>query len=332
MSARIDGLFFFLPVLVALAALVLVRAPAVENSGILTFLVLQGLGLGPLHLGMTWAHFKDRETRDHLIGPGRTRLLLALTAVVGILALSAALMLYAPVLTIALFMATSVHHIVKQNQGILLLYHDRDGECLPPRELESRTITRAAWLCAIIFLARLAPPSSLEQLSLSALAAVASLFVAFSIRNYLTCIVVQARAGLAINVPALLFWVVSVTFLLPFAWLGDNYNNGLIAPLVMHWFQYVYINWLLVRRRQTERAGTTIASLVAIATITMIAVLSLGLNATLHPGSNSRELYLISGAVIGLSLIHYLQDSWLWRFRDPFIRERVLPFLKSTAR
>ncbi|MCA9804377.1 MAG: hypothetical protein KC777_20550, partial [Cyanobacteria bacterium HKST-UBA02] len=61
-------------------------------------------------------------------------------------------------------------------------------------------------------------------------------------------------------------------------------------------------------------------------------ILAIGINGIVHPGLESRELYLISGAIMGLSFVHYLQDAWLWRFRDPFIRQSVLPFLKSTAR
>ncbi|MCA9805764.1 MAG: hypothetical protein KC777_27520, partial [Cyanobacteria bacterium HKST-UBA02] len=277
-SARADGLFLFLPVMIALLAFGLLQSTPIKSSAILSFIVLQGLGLGPLHLGMTWAHFKDSDTRDHLIGPGKKRLLLAGAAVLGILGLSAVLTLAAPVLVIALFMATSIHHIAKQNEGILLLYHNRDGECLPPRELENRTIILSAWLCAIIFLARQAPPASLQQLALSALAAVVSLFFAFSIRNYLASILMQARTGLAINVPALMFWGVCVAFLFPFAFQGENYTTALFAPLVMHWFQYVFINWILVCRRQASKAGISLRSLLAIATIYMITILAIGIN------------------------------------------------------
>ena len=327
-SARIDLLFFFVPVLFGLATLIILRNTTISSSACLTFLALQGLGLGPLHMGMSWAHFKDSQIFNHFLGSG-SKQILAVTLIATILGFSCLSILLKPEIVIALFLATTIHHIVKQNAGILLLYHNQ-GECIPSKDIEARTLNISAWFCALIFLARTSPGA--EQILFSILAAGALILLLLSIKEYLFSLHQQANKGHSINIPALMFWVLSVLFFLPFAWLVNDYNKFLVAPLVMHWFQYVIVNWVLINRRKTMSKNKELspASFFFISALFMLAILTAGTIVSMPAYSETVGFKLFTGMIIGLSLIHYAQDAILWRFSNPLIKNKVLQYLKTS--
>jgi hypothetical protein len=38
---------------------------------------------------------------------------------------------------------------------------------------------------------------------------------------------------------------------------------------------------------------------------------------------------LLTGFLFGVSNVHYWQDAFLWRFREEFQRQSILPYLKE---
>lgn len=330
-SARADLVFFVLPILAAAGLYSILQNPAIAGSAVLSLLILQGLGSGPFHIGNTWFQFENKTLSDHILGNGYRRLAVVL-GLLTIVLLSCAGMIYFPPLITAIFMATSIHHMLRQNAGILRLYHNHGEECVVSKQLEASTLHRATWLYALLYLARFAPESSWQHLPY--LIAAFSMFIALSlsIKRYITDLLDQARTGLPINCSALLFWGVSLVFFSPLAFLGKDYNQALLIPLVMHWFQYIAINWTIAGRRQAaaERRFPVMAKFIAFSLLTSALILSIGY-ASVSIISAGWLSKVAAGLLIGISFIHYLQDACLWKFRDPVIRKQFLPYLKPAS-
>lgn len=325
-GAQIDWLFFFLPIVFGYAVLFLVTQVEVTSSAVLMFLALQGFGLGPFHLGMSWAHFRDRQTKEHIVGSGQRKTFIYLL-IAAIALLSSLAMLFTPELLAIVFLVTTVHHIVRQNAGILLLYHNKN-ECVPPKELEERTLNLSTLMLAFIFLARSTTASNIQQSILALIVLLIAIPFILSVVSYIVSLLKQMKEGKKINVPAFCFWVISVLFFLPFTFVETDYNKCLIAPLVIHWFQYIIVNWMLFSRRSTEVQSPKIQEVIGISAMIMLLVILSGAVAIHLAGLESPTVILLSGFIIGLTLIHYLQDAFLWRLRDPVIKKRIIPYLK----
>ncbi len=326
-GARTDSLFFFLPLLFGFAVILALMQTDVSSSACLTFLALQGLGLGPFHMGMTWAHFKDSETNQHLVGTREQKLkALATTALIMVFCI-VGMFANSSVVT-AVFLATTIHHIVKQNSGILRLYHN-SGESIPPRQIEEKTLNLSAWLCALIFLARNSSVINMQYLLYAAALVVLTLFI-FSAREYLDQLFSRANSENQVNIPALLFWLLSVLFFLPFSFITNDYNHFLVAPLVMHWFQYVVINFVLIKRREdaTGASSINIGNFLILSAMFMIFIISTGAWVVTYANVESPLFKAFTGFLIALTLIHYVQDAVLWRFRDPVLKKMIIPYLK----
>jgi hypothetical protein len=328
-DGRTDLLLFFAPALVGLSVFLLLQDS--PTSLVWNFLLLQGLGLGPFHLGASWFHLDDAEICDELIGFGKKKLIV-LSTIAAIAAFSIVGMFVSPDLVIVLYLATTMHHIVRQNVGITLLYHNQGSEAVPDRDKELRPLYLSTWFCACAFIARNSPHDSLKQTVFAAGATILLFFVFWSIAQFVQDIRGKLQLGLPLNVPALLFWFVSVLFFLPVGFLGRDFSQALIIPLVMHWFQYVGLNWVLVRRKG-ETGGFAMSKgndwrkFVAVSLVASLLVVLPGIIVhSGHTGSVWQKLW--SGVMFFVTFIHYVQDAFLWRFRNPVLRRQMLAFLK----
>lgn len=330
-SARADLSFFLLPVLAAAGLYLLLQNPAVARSAVLSLLILQGLGSGPFHIGNTWFQLENKILSNHILGTGYRRISLIL-GLLAIVVLSCWAMYYVPQLITALFMATSIHHMLRQNAGILLLYHNHGQECVVSKPLEASTLHKAAWLFALLYLTRFEPEGSWQHWLVLSASIAMSFALLVSIKSYISDLLDQAKTGLPINCSALLFWAVSIVFFSPIAFLGKDYNQALLIPLVMHWCQYIAINWIIASRRQAASGSKSpvFAKFTLISLLATVLVLSIGYaNASII--ANGWLSRVAAGLLIGISFIHYLQDAYLWRFRDPVIRQHFLPYLKPNS-
>jgi hypothetical protein len=228
----------------------------------------------------------------------------------------------------------SILHLVQQNVGILLLYHKpATGEAVVDRKLEGRSIQMAALFFYVTFLHRIMlgnqPGIAFDLIKLFVLAA-AALYVI----KYLIELSKQLRSGKHLNASAFLFWVYSVLFLTPLAFIGRDFTEAYVIPQVVHWFQYLGINYILVSRKYaTEHKanlpwGHPIALFAATCLIFFLGIETISYFLQVTKG-DSRIFPLFVGLSFGLGFCHYFQDSFIWRFRDPYLRSTVLPFVKG---
>lgn len=325
-------MFFFLPLIASFAAFAVLQQTAIGLTALWTFLILQGLGVGPFHAGNTWVHFYDRNVRRRIFGWGRrTILVIGLMAAVVVLTMLG--MVWNSRAVMALFMLATIHHVVQQNAGILLLYHNHSREAVPSKVTETRTLYTSACVCSFLFLWRFSSHASLQQTLFLAGALVSLLLFACYTKDYAFDHLRQVRSGLPLNGAALLFWLISVSFLLPFAFFGNDFNQAVLPTLVMHWFQYIGLNWVLFRRKESAdaRGRKLIRQLFMISFAWAFVILAVGAYATLALAPAGTGDLLISGFVLGMAMLHYVQDGLIWRLRDPVLRKRLLPFLKPAG-
>lgn len=328
---QIDVGFFFLPVLLGFLLYFLTLAPQEHAPIFWSFMVANALGAGPFHQGATWFAYLDAKNRNHFKSNTKKRAIFFLGPPV-VLFLTILGSIYAFQVTLAIWMIWSLQHLVQQNVGILLLYHNHGkGEAIVPRPIEAKTQQSAAIMFALIFFYRVMLKYTLSAVMIP-LIVVASIFCLIMIGQYLIQLNKQIKAGSYLNVPAFAFWALSTLSLWPLAFLGRSFEDGYLIPITVHWFQYIGLNYVLVRNKyKTEELGQLpIAKPVA-----MFVVLCLGVVAVNFSLSASQGIFtngsiwkgVIVGTILGLGNVHYFLDAFLWRFREPYQRQAILPYL-----
>jgi hypothetical protein len=133
------------------------------------------------------------------------------------------------------------------------------------------------------------------------------------------------RSGRSINLPAQLFWLISITVLSPLALVSKDFNQAILIPLIVHWAQYVGLNVFYILNRYSSSPDSKaqlrgqLAYLIIPGTICVAIFFYLGTQVTTP---------LATGLIFGIGFVHYIQDAFLWRFRDPVLRQELLVFLK----
>lgn len=330
-DARTDIAFFFAPLIPAIALFCWASHIAIGSSVLLTVVLLQGLGVGPFHLGATYFHFLDKRITSVYAGsPWRACIVYGAMVIIAVFCIGGSV--WFPTITATAFILWTVQHLVKQNTGILLLYHNwNSGEAIVDKDTEIGTQHAAAWFFSLIFVFRTVCIHHQLKGLLFFLCCVAGVQLFHSLIRYCAQLVARLNAGESLNVPMIGFWLLSVAFIAPLAFCGRNYNEGLLVPLVMHWFQYVGINLLLVRRKYSEQKASMTAVFFTIGVLCVVAVMGLEVLAESGLWPNKTLRALLQGAITAIAMIHYFQDALIWRFRNPVLRERMLAYIKKPA-
>jgi len=337
-SRKVDLAVFFLPFFFGVLALWLLQQPNTAASVAVFFLVSQFFGVGPLHLGPAWKLLSEPRIYECVVGTGRRRIF-ALSLLFGILLGVPIAYAFYPAFVLAVFIAFTIHHLTAQNMGILRLYYNHGAEVVPERGLEVATVQWAAWFFSSVFVYRTALLTGLEGLVLLLFAAVSLINCLISSIRYFQDMTAKARSkDLPINRAAILFWCVSLLFLAPLAFWGKSYEEGIMIPLVMHWAQYLGLNWILACRKQkgsVEEHGHTSKLLVygigiACLFMTIGCVGALGYEYGAF-GQYGKAVYdLVFGVILAFSFVHYLQDAFVWKFSEPVLRQEILAYLKES--
>ena len=332
-SARNDLAFFFLPVLLALLLTTLFHHNAIANSPILSLLLLQGFGLAPFHQGVTWFHYFDRTNRTHYTVA--KNIWWAIILPLAIVVLSTGCFFFSPPVFFFVFVLWTIQHIAKQNVGILLLYHNHDlNEAVVERDVEVGSVQTASAMFSFLFLNGVLKQDGPVAMAVHLVIFITAIELGYLLLRYGKSLVQQVREGKSLNAPALAFWALSILALAPFAFSKD-YNQGLFVALVMHWFQYVGLNGILVSRKYSDQKNKQALAwqrplLLFCAVGILYAVLAMPVDLLEGTGINphSWQVRLVAGVVNGFTLAHYFLDAYIWRFREPFNRTSLLAYLK----
>lgn len=330
-----DLLFFFAPVLLGIGAYALSQSSYVSGSFFWTVLVLNAFGAGPFHWGPTWFAYFDKNNRAHYMSDKRLKTIFFAGPPL-IMAFCVAGMFLAPWLVLLITSAWAIQHLVQQNVGILLLYHNHGkGEAIVPRPLEMRSQWAPAIFFSILFVQRILFKGGSNAI-VTAMIALVGIWALVSVTLYVRELAQQIRNGAALNVPALIFWAISVSSLIPFAFLGKGFDDAYIIPVTIHWFQYIGLNYILIKykydRAENQAQNLVVSSPKALFFSVCTIALMIGLGLVLWKQSGqlahqSAAFNVVAGVVFGLANIHYYLDAFLWRFREEYQRKTVLPYL-----
>ncbi len=336
-NQKLDLLFFFLPIILAPLILMLAQSSFAVNSAFWGIVIINSFGLGDFHVGATWLNYLDRKNRSfYTSSPSKIQIYFLMP--LAILPLTILCVIYNPALLVLIYMTWSIQHLVQQNVGLLLLYHNhKDNEAIVHRSLETRSQHVGALFFSMLFAQRvlwISLPQSLIWLTI--LTAVGIVFVLLVIL-YLRELFTQVRNGANLNVPAFLFWCLAICFFAPFAVIGKGYTDAILVSNIMHWCQYIGLMYALSFRKYKKDQLKELPLphpliLFALIGAGMVALL-MGIRTFIGPISIESSPWTIKalfGFVLGMGMIHYWQDAFMWRFREPFYRETVLAYLRRT--
>ncbi len=330
-SREFDLLWFFAPLLLAIAASICLQLPSVVTPSLLFLFIVNAFGIGPAHQGPTWFFYFDKKNNQYWT-QDRSRVALYYLAPLAVGIFTLILAVAAPWLCLTITTLWGVQHFVQQNLGIVLLYHNKNAnEVLPNRDLLSRSLWTPSIFFVSVFFYRQLFAGVASYWALAAFVALA-LLALYDIARYLNNILKQVNTGASINVPALVFWVTSVLYFVPFVFPGQRVETAFLIPGTMHWCQYIGLNIILIRYKYQDQDRKFDIPMNAQVLMTILCLGSLGIYLLTHavrldfsPGSFYFKLLL--GCSIAMSNIHYFQDAFFWRFREQFQRDSIMPYL-----
>ena len=331
-----DLIFFFLPVLYGVMLFVLAQAVSFNTNPLIFLLALDAFGAGPLHLGPTLFVYLDKKNRNYWNSANTRRFIFFMGPALVIL-LSVLLNVYATWLGQLVALTWSIQHIVQQNCGILLLYHDKsNGEAVVDRKIEMRSQQIPAIVFSLFYFYRLYL-TSFDSIYWKVFFAGLATIAVYSVARYLWELWKQVRTGALINLPAMAFWFVSVISFMPFAFFGKNYGDAILIPVTIHWCQYLGLNFNLVKNKYADENQVGNLPAIAAVPLFLLACLSvMGIWFVFKFGSvflgGGLIPSILGGVVMGISNTHFMLDAFLWRFRDSFVRESTLPYLMQYRR
>ena len=313
---------FIVPIFLALGYGVLAnRIDAVATLGNGAIYVLLGL----THFGSTWSFYFDRVNLRHFAA-NRWTFFYIPACIFGI-----AIVLTVLGQTQAIAIVTywfSGFHVMKQSTGFAALYRSRLGiSGALDRKLDNGVVLGVSTYCLF---ARYADRvdfgyESFLQTPLAdglLVAARAGLAIALAYWGYRTVRRVADHGRRAL--PLVLGSVASIVMFLPFLHV-DDLRTALMTNLAGHYSQYLGLVWIINRRKYTgetlPRHRSTFLAAISQNVLYLMLVL-VGYALVVSVGS------AVTPAFIGLIWIHFFVDRHLFRFRNPFVREALLPYLK----
>jgi len=331
---KLDLAFFFLPVILAPLIFLLSQLDTFAKTALWGLIVLNAFGLGDFHVGITWFNYFDRKNWNYYSN-SVTRRMTYLFAPSAIVILTVVGMFLCPGLVFLVYVCWSIQHLVQQNVGLLLLYHNHgQNEAIVPRTLEVRTLHLAAIFYSLLFAQRILFTQVASSPVWKAVVIGIGIAFALAVVLYLKELIQQVCNGAYLNASAFLFWCLSMYFFVPFAFFGKSYSDAILIANIMHWAQYVGIMYVLVRRKYRNEQLSNLAwrypiALFCILGLSMVALLDISRALPLTIIHNCPTLATSAlGFVLGMGMVHYFQDAFMWRFREPYYRETVLSYLR----
>jgi hypothetical protein len=330
-----DLFFFFFSLIIGFAVFALTQSTLFSSSIVFALLITSSFGAGPFHQGPTWFMYFDKKNRAYYLSSLKKRIIFFAAPTMLLLLSVFGMFVCKPVVT-GIWLIWSIQHLVQQNVGILLLYHNHGGhEAIVARQKEVLSLQVPAALFTLCFVRRvlMTGHSSIIFDTLVGVFAVWSLLITV---NYFIDLRKQVQDGKSLNVPAFAFWSFSVLCLMPMGFIGRDFTEAFLIPVTWHWFQYIGLNWRLLRKKyggnENELANLPIAKPVFLFFMTCFCLVVINIFLAIcsrSPTISDQWKDLFIGLLIGFATIHYFLDAFIWRFREPYQREAILPYLRS---
>lgn len=331
-----DIMFFFVPILIGVACFTMSQLSWVSSSAIWLFLALDAFGAGPFHFGPTWFAYFDKKNREHWASDRKKQIIFFVAPVILAVGTTLTFMYVFGVVEI-LITIWAIQHVVQQNVGILLLYHNQGrGEAIVDRQLEMKSQQYPATLFSLLFFHRIFLLNA-PGIGWNIFFAIVAVWAFTPVVRYILELHRQVREGATINVPALAFWVLAITMMIPFAFLGKTFSEAWVIPVTVHWFQYIGLNYAIVKKKyspdsQFKNDLPKISPMVLFFTtcigLLVAAVLIMPVGTAVFK-SNPLMVKMLTGIWLGVTACHYFLDAFLWRFREAHARQSILPHLMS---
>lgn len=323
---RADLLCFFLPLFFAVTMIYNAMSGTLLAALALFTIAIVFPVVGSFHGAATWFHYTDQKNQSYYFGTGKRIFIFGIAPLLITLACAVAYACHLKDLVFWVYMIWTIQHLTQQNVGILLLYHN-PGEATVPRGIEARSQQIPSIIFGLLFFVHQYVGPRMFNLFVF----LSMLSVLLLSSHYMWCLFQKARSGAPVNVPAFLFWFLSVWFYFPMPFV-DSYYKGMLLPLFVHWCQYVGLNWVLVaRKHEASKAIEADKRRTVVAFLFFCAVGTAVFSTTIYFSNMANSEFVrsvLAGVVMAGSLVHYFQDAFIWRFREQFQRETILPFLK----
>lgn len=339
-SPRFDLGFFILPFVLGLAYFGLVtQFPAFAFP----LTVIVWILFAQTHFGSTWFMYADKKNRAYykehpFIYYVFPALIFLLALFIGKLSLS---------LLLAIVSVASLYHVSRQSIGILQIYRAKNKEFDPlERRVELLTIFGWALFSAGFGSAQLPGFEQLMTLFGAVIEPVLAILLGLTLGGTLF-ILLKAVERETNSFPKTAFLAGSFLTYTPYLYATplmlktQVFEIATLTGLIAHYMQYMGLVWLINRNKY--RAGTEYAEAnpflrkvsARISTIftliagygTLMALLYWG--APVYIGASATTIG--PSIVCGLMLIHFYIDSYIWRFKNPFIKETVGPFIRPLS-
>jgi hypothetical protein len=240
------------------------------------------------------------------------------------------------VIQIILF-AWNTFHVSRQNCGILSLYRARAGvvdKGLQQRHAANRSIIASSTFLAtwnlethpqfVGFFNWLLPGANLT----GGVKIVAGLAAAFFL---IQLGVALLRRKEPIGIPEALFLGASLVFFWPYLFIKDS-GVATYAMLLPHYVQYMTLVWLLHRRKFGNATTGAPVPLLRISSklvylLPVLFMVGYGINEMrVYADSRGYEWHFETFYLL-VAFLHYYLDGLIWSFRQPHVRQTILPFL-----
>lgn len=108
----------------------------------------------------------------------------------------------------------------------------------------------------------------------------------------------------------------------------------LTIPSLLHWLQYIGLNYVMVKRKYSDEQAKYLpfGNLNGVQSLTIVCAVILFFQYgiflfCLNRWPQENLMHMWSACFLGTGLVHYLLDGFIWKFREPFIRQAMLPYL-----
>lgn len=339
-SAPFDWLFLLAPFWTSFAYLAaLYVLPTMESQIFLVSYIL----LAETHFAITWFVYLDSDNRSYFRTRPRIFLFIPVLILIGSVIIGTFVSLKSLFLISAMF---SLFHVTRQSTGIVSLYRSKAGNVDPgQRRLEEYTLYSAALFFTSIGFVRfyLNESSPVKWIAYYLGDFRPGFYAITAVLGALTlvCFVLsvhkewqRSQTGNLISPSKWIVFLYSILLYSPYVF-ASRLEHAIGIGVSVHYLQYLGLVGLLDFNKYANASGVLgfFRRYLWIALIYLL--LYAGVMLYLRQGgwkwNEFGEFSVLYSLTIGLWMVHFFIDGYIWRFSDPYIRKSVAPYLKRLS-